>query len=475
MQVMICSEEIMIELLSSAKVSPFETRKNNISNNKVEKQFKNQLDDSLSQQKALKEEIQQYKLSDQKKELKELAEKIQELKKTLKLEEEPNEKTHELIASLEQIFSFLQNTVQSMEEGKISQESELVSWVTDMTNFLSQATEKLDSRENLSILHKVAFILEGVDLEEIDFSMNAANYQHSQQIKVVLENISQEFQTIMDSQNTQSISIDKEQVLVDNTLQQNINADYENVDMNETGDIQLSEEFEIIEDGEETVAMENFSGEFESDSESGDTSEHVKITDLRTKKSIDNNTNIDSPFTLEQIDTTAKATDVQVDNKIIAQPLKSEMIAAERLYSSFSSAVSRVQVEALMQNVSGKISMILQDGGNELRMKLTPPELGQMKLSFLSEDGMMRGKIVVETPEAKLFFEQNINNLRESLANVGISLGSVDVELGNHQDFSSSETEEPNNIQAIRSTESSEGISREVALVSPDVIVDFTA
>ena len=131
-----------------------------------------------------------------------------------------------------------------------------------------------------------------------------------------------------------------------------------------------------------------------------------------------------------------------------------------------------------MQNMAGKMSILLQDGKNELRMKLTPPELGQMKLSFITQDNIMVGKIVVETLEAKMFFEQNLDNLRESLAQAGVKLGNIDIDLGSQSDFSSDMKDESEVfLQAVRTKSLDNSIEHQVVRKSMvrDLLVDITS
>lgn len=106
----------------------------------------------------------------------------------------------------------------------------------------------------------------------------------------------------------------------------------------------------------------------------------------------------------------------------------------QRAEAAFS-PVPRAQMEALMGQVGARAVFTLRDGGSEFRMKLTPPELGQMKVSFRVDDGIMQGKIVVSTPEAKALFEENLNLLRESFRQAGLQIGQMDVSLGGSGDF----------------------------------------
>lgn len=93
-------------------------------------------------------------------------------------------------------------------------------------------------------------------------------------------------------------------------------------------------------------------------------------------------------------------------------------------------SLPRVSVEQMLQQVVGKALLTLRDGHSEMRLQLTPPDLGRMEMKIILEDGLMMGKIVVSTPEAKALFDQNLGELQRQLQQVGVHVGSLDVSLG---------------------------------------------
>ncbi len=94
------------------------------------------------------------------------------------------------------------------------------------------------------------------------------------------------------------------------------------------------------------------------------------------------------------------------------------------------SGISKVNLEALMQNITGRALVTLKDGKSELKMNLIPPELGRMSMKFSLEDGQLIGKIVVSTPEAKMIFDQNLGDLQRALQQAGVNLTNLNVSLG---------------------------------------------
>ncbi|MGL5722894.1 MAG: flagellar hook-length control protein FliK, partial [Brevinema sp.] len=112
--------------------------------------------------------------------------------------------------------------------------------------------------------------------------------------------------------------------------------------------------------------------------------------------------------------------------QVFAEALASKMPDMTKV-EALSSPVMMHQLENMMSQIGARSLVVLRDGGSEFKMKLTPPELGQMKISFRLEEGMMMGKIVVSTPEAKALFEENMNMLKESFKQAGINIAQVDV------------------------------------------------
>lgn len=94
------------------------------------------------------------------------------------------------------------------------------------------------------------------------------------------------------------------------------------------------------------------------------------------------------------------------------------------------SSLPRVSIEQMLQQVAGKALITLRDGQSEMRLQLTPPDLGRMEMKIILEDGQMMGKIVVSTPEAKALFDQNLGELQRQLQQAGVHVGNLDVSLG---------------------------------------------
>ncbi|MGL5956471.1 MAG: hypothetical protein ACRC0X_07720, partial [Brevinema sp.] len=357
----------MIELLASVKIqqqAPLVHKNNN-----TDHSFQDRLDQSLSQQKSLQEELNQQKVDDQQKEINKIEKKIQTLKKE---ELEYNNTESDILSSLEQIIAFLQEGLSENKnsEDMIPSEEEfnLEVWTDDMLVVLQKTIDHLEQVANPFILQKTAFILEDNPTEQILVSV-------LQDLKQSLENI-QELPNFSKLSDSGIITMDENLVALD------------------SAELVAMDSIVSANNKEVPKSTSTFeSSDFESPEEQKFEIKDFRVAQEKTLVVEDQQISEDSPnneplLTLETIDSEVPTIRQEQTIKNIAQ----------QVYTSLSSAVSRVQVEALMQNITGKISMILHEGGNELRMRMTPPELGQMRLSFVSEDGMMRGKVIVETP-----------------------------------------------------------------------------
>ena len=114
----------------------------------------------------------------------------------------------------------------------------------------------------------------------------------------------------------------------------------------------------------------------------------------------------------------------------IQQKLDQSPAVFAKQYATFSSSVSKANLESLLENITARAVVTLRDGKSEMKLNLTPPELGRMSMKLTLEDGQMIGKIVVSTPEAKMLFDQNLGELQRQLQQAGVNVGQLDVSLG---------------------------------------------
>ena len=80
-------------------------------------------------------------------------------------------------------------------------------------------------------------------------------------------------------------------------------------------------------------------------------------------------------------------------------------------------------------NIVQNAKLYTQGGKSEIKVQLSPPELGTIKLEFKVEDDVLETKIVVEKSSVKDLIEKDIPKLRDLIANADIDVGKLDVSL----------------------------------------------
>ncbi len=89
-------------------------------------------------------------------------------------------------------------------------------------------------------------------------------------------------------------------------------------------------------------------------------------------------------------------------------------------------ALARRQFEIVRQ-VARDIAIRNVSGDVEMRMALSPPNLGTVKLRLRVEDGVVSGSMITDSAATRHVLQQHTNELREALAKEGLQLNSFDV------------------------------------------------
>ena len=106
--------------------------------------------------------------------------------------------------------------------------------------------------------------------------------------------------------------------------------------------------------------------------------------------------------------------------------------------TSFNKTLSQINSSAkplvsigndVADNIVQNAKLYTQGGKSEIKVQLSPPELGTIKLEFKVEDDVLETKIVVEKSSVKDLIEKDIPKLRDLIANADIDVGKLDVSL----------------------------------------------
>ena len=82
---------------------------------------------------------------------------------------------------------------------------------------------------------------------------------------------------------------------------------------------------------------------------------------------------------------------------------------------------------AMVERIARAAQDYLRDGQSQMRIRLSPPELGEMRVHFSMDGDHASAEVTVSKPEAVQLIMQHIEQLRRNLAQVGVELGSFDV------------------------------------------------
>ncbi len=80
-------------------------------------------------------------------------------------------------------------------------------------------------------------------------------------------------------------------------------------------------------------------------------------------------------------------------------------------------------------NIIQSAKLYMDGGKSEIKMQLSPPELGTLKLEFTVDDDILDAKITVERSAVKEIIEKDIPRLRELISGSDIDVGKLDVSL----------------------------------------------
>jgi hypothetical protein len=162
------------------------------------------------------------------------------------------------------------------------------------------------------------------------------------------------------------------------------------------------------------------------------TEPRVQVVDLRKKSAA-----ADAPDTARS---GAKAPSEKVEGAVpIAKPFAERLAAADAPQRTVAPArptpLERIR-EMTGADLVRTASLVVRDGGGEIRLTLKPESLGSVRIRLSLEDGMVEGRIIVDTPEARQAFEAGLDSLTRALHADGFQTGSFSVSVsgGNAND-----------------------------------------
>lgn len=118
-------------------------------------------------------------------------------------------------------------------------------------------------------------------------------------------------------------------------------------------------------------------------------------------------------------------------------------------FHSSSTAGKEYLQNSILEQLIQKISMVNRVDRSEIKVHLTPPELGNVKIHFTEKNDEIEAKIFVENAEVRAAIENNIHRLKESVAASGLEIQKLEVFIQHDIVFKEkySENSEPKNQQ----------------------------
>jgi flagellar hook-length control protein FliK len=111
-------------------------------------------------------------------------------------------------------------------------------------------------------------------------------------------------------------------------------------------------------------------------------------------------------------------------------PAKGTAGAPSTTPSSSGSTTGEVDRVRFLQRVSSAFQAA-DDKGGQIKLRLSPPELGSMRLELTVRDGVMTAHVQTETDAARTMLLDHLPQLRDRLADHNIKIDQFDVELMN--------------------------------------------
>jgi len=114
------------------------------------------------------------------------------------------------------------------------------------------------------------------------------------------------------------------------------------------------------------------------------------------------------------------------------------------------SVVKSPEFRQSLQEIIDKAKVSVKDSNNaSFSVKLFPKELGSVNVSLLMENGVVSGRFLVGSDEARSLLMNSMENLMEQLAEAGIQLGDFNVNVNQGGERFASDNDDDNDAVAV--------------------------
>lgn len=153
-------------------------------------------------------------------------------------------------------------------------------------------------------------------------------------------------------------------------------------------------------------------------------------------------------------------------NISVSNSIRSELLSKV----SANGLPSKVNSNNIMTQISSQINKVSLNGLNEIKIQLMPENLGKLSLKISTTDNIVSAKIIAESIQIKEIIESNLNQLRDSLSEKGISISNVEVFVGQDSDA----YRHKQALQQMFKGKKSNNSIEDIQLVSEDVTIGIS-
>ena len=158
------------------------------------------------------------------------------------------------------------------------------------------------------------------------------------------------------------------------------------------------------------------------------TNNNLSSTSLNARPSVEGISAVATTTSRGGIQTNSSSTTFSSATSNTSSPVRTEHGGGEVARSNAGSRISAYQEVKLVQRVLRGVEQ-LANGGGQVRLRLHPPELGSLQMSLRIEAGQVFAKLEVENSTARDSLLNNIQTLRDRLAEQGMKVSAFEVEV----------------------------------------------
>ena len=111
-------------------------------------------------------------------------------------------------------------------------------------------------------------------------------------------------------------------------------------------------------------------------------------------------------------------------------PINNKQVSSEELTRSF-----QEQKTALYEQVTKQTKVLLTSDKVSFSTFIRPEEIGRVDFKFVTKDGKVNGKIILQNQEAADLFRSNVEDLRAVFQRANVELDKLEIQIAGRQNF----------------------------------------